>query len=300
MSLLEAILSGFRKEWAPALWHALPVAAVVLGLMAYWYAVANRVIVFLYDHDMGPLFPDTGPFGAVTRGRYWMAGLVVGGFVLVGYTATLFVIGRLARTYRPPAWRRVWLLCALPLAVGIPAITMTQNAPVLPPVDALAVTAATVAAVGLALTPGAPAARAPSRLAGLAVEGAGVAAVADSVAFAPRSTAFLAHNILAGTLPIAGALIAGLLLLLAVALVRRRRRVLPPPLWMSLVAGLCWAYLLGPLAHYLVGTDGWFYITTADNFFPGAWLPLLAGWLLAAALLFALRRMVRLPHDAGA
>lgn len=282
-----------RGGWGLAAWHALPVAAFVLGLMAYWYAVANRVIVFLYDHDMGPLFPDTGPFGAVTRGRYWMAGLVAGGFVLAGYTATLIVIGRLARTYRPPAWRRVWLLCALPLAVGIPAITMTQNAPVLPLVDALAVTAATVAAVGLALTPGAPAARAPSRLAGLAVEGAGVAAVADSVAFAPRSMAFPAYSVLAG------ALSAGLLLFLAVALVRRRRRVLPPPLWMSLVAGLCWAYLLGPLAHYLVGTDGWFYITTADNFFPGTWLPLLAGWFLAAALLFALRRMVRLPRDAG-
>ena len=43
-----------------------------------------------------------------------------------------------------------------------------------------------LAAVGLALTPGCPAATAPARLAWLAAEGAGLAALASSVSFAPR------------------------------------------------------------------------------------------------------------------
>ena len=139
-------MSGSRERWLAAFWHALPVTAVVLGLIVYWYAVANRTVVFLYDHDMGPRVPDTGPFSAVTRSRYWMAGLVAGGVVIAGYTVALFCAGRLRRAYRPPPWWRVWLLCALPLLAGIPAITMTVNAPTLLLPDALAVTAATAPA----------------------------------------------------------------------------------------------------------------------------------------------------------
>ena len=46
-------------------------AALILAAIYYWFAVADRAIIFLYDHDMGPLVPDTAPFSRVTVSRYW-------------------------------------------------------------------------------------------------------------------------------------------------------------------------------------------------------------------------------------
>ena len=59
-----------RREWALAVLHALPVTVLVLSLCYYWFAVADRYIIFLYYHDMGPLVPDTSPFSVVTSSRY--------------------------------------------------------------------------------------------------------------------------------------------------------------------------------------------------------------------------------------
>jgi hypothetical protein len=39
------------KPWWRAFWHATPVTALVLGLFYHWFAVADRYIVFLYNHD---------------------------------------------------------------------------------------------------------------------------------------------------------------------------------------------------------------------------------------------------------
>ena len=112
------------KPWWRALWHATPLTALVLGLFYHWFAVADRHIVFLYNHDMGPLYPDTSPFSFVTSSRYWMAGLVATGAVMVLYVTVNTLWGRLVAVYRSPLWWRVWGWCALPLLVGIPAITI--------------------------------------------------------------------------------------------------------------------------------------------------------------------------------
>jgi hypothetical protein len=85
--------------WRAAPLHALAGAALMLSLFAYWFAVADRYTVFLYDHDMGPLVPDTSPFSRVTSSRYWMAGLVAGGAVLVLYGAANGLLGRLRADY---------------------------------------------------------------------------------------------------------------------------------------------------------------------------------------------------------
>ena len=44
----------------------------------YWFAVANRYVIFLHAHL------DATPFDDVTRSRYWIAGLVASGIVMVG------------------------------------------------------------------------------------------------------------------------------------------------------------------------------------------------------------------------
>ena len=94
-----------------------------------------------------------------------MAGLVAAGAVMVIYTVFNWTLGRLAirrgQNYRPPTWWRVWVLCALPLAIGIPAITMTRNTPTLPFGLAAACVIATLAGLALALLPGEWAARRP-------------------------------------------------------------------------------------------------------------------------------------------
>ena len=133
------LLSG----WTSAALYAAPVSAAVLGLFYYWFAVADRYSVFLYEH-LGAT-----PFDATTSSRYWMCGLVAAGIVMLIYISVNWVLGRIARrrdeAYRPPSWHRVWLACAIPLIVGIPAITMTFNQPVLPLSLALACAMATLA-----------------------------------------------------------------------------------------------------------------------------------------------------------
>ena len=107
-----------EAEWRKAVYHALPVVALMLALFTYWFAIADRYFVFLYYHDMGPLVPDTSPFSRVTSSRYWMTGLVASGAVLLLYTAVVWLLARLLPRYRPPGgacgrsalwfW---WLVC---------------------------------------------------------------------------------------------------------------------------------------------------------------------------------------------
>ena len=57
--------------------HALPISLFILGLFCYWFAMADRYVTFLYGH-LGAI-----PFDDVTNSRYWMAGLVASGAVMV-------------------------------------------------------------------------------------------------------------------------------------------------------------------------------------------------------------------------
>ncbi|MCZ7542668.1 MAG: hypothetical protein M5R40_03610 [Anaerolineae bacterium] len=64
-----------RPAWRGALLHALPVTAFVLYLFYYWFAVGDRYIVFLYNHEMGPYVPEhrrsAGSRAAATGWRGW-------------------------------------------------------------------------------------------------------------------------------------------------------------------------------------------------------------------------------------
>jgi len=65
-----------------------------------------------------------------------------------------------------------------------------------------------------------------------------------------------------------GSTIGGLIWLLIMTGLRRWRRKPVPSAGTLLVAGLCWGYLLLPLAHHLLATpSGYHYISAASNFF---------------------------------
>lgn len=272
-----------RAGWRVAAAHAIPVTALVAGLYYYWFAVADRYIVFLYYHDMGPRVPDTTPFSAVTSSRYWMAGLVAGAMVLAAYATANWLAGRVVASYVPPPWIRVWALSAALLAVALPAITMTVNSPPLPPFYAAQTTAAALAGVAVALAPGRLAARRPCELVWLALDGLGLAFVLlPGGLYYPLRMAGLDKAAALRYMTFA-AIIASALWLAAISLLRRRQRR-PATSWMALIAsGVAVAYLLMPLVHHVLGTDGYFYITDSANFFAHGVHPALI-WLAAAAL----------------
>jgi hypothetical protein len=180
MATTTSTQRGDAAAWWPALGWAIPSCLLLLGLFYDWFAVADRYVIFLYGHTAIRI-PGAQPFDEMTSSRYWMAGLVATGAVLVIYVSLNWLLGRLAdwrrRRYTPPPWWQVWALSALPLAIGIPAITMTVNAPVLPASLAAACAGATLAGLALALWPGAWAAERPGDLLWLVADGAGLVPV---------------------------------------------------------------------------------------------------------------------------
>ena len=288
-------------NWRGVLLHALPVVGVMLLWLTYWFAIANRYIVFLYNHDMGPLVPDTSPFSRVTSTRYWMAALVASGGVMVLYAGTNWLIakrarcaiGRVSPDYRPPAWWRVWLMATPLLLIGIPAITMTVNAPTLPPWNAAQVTLATLVGVGLALMPGKLAAERPGELMWLFADGIGMALIMLNLIHIEKVRVWLERGATAWLWMIVVALVAGLLCLLTMTVLGWWRRRPTPSAMTLFIAALCIAYLLLPLTHHLLGTDGYFYISNSDNFFAQSVITQLLAWLITAGIALLLTKLRR-------
>jgi hypothetical protein len=264
--------------------HGVSVAAVVLGLFYRWFAVADRYAIFLYEH-LGAT-----PFDGVTRSRYWMAGLVAAGMVMVGYSLVNWVLGRVARRrnrpYAPPAWWQAWVVGAPALVVGIPLITMTVNQPTLPLGDAVACVAAAVVGLAFALMPGAAAAERPADLLWDALHGAGLMPALLLIRALELPGQGLISPVVAWGAAVGGTL-AGAGWLVAVTAVGARRGRKPPTAGAILAAGLCLSYLLGPVVHHVLATPpGYRYISASSNFFADD-VGLQAVALLVAALLTA-------------
>ncbi len=151
---------------------ALAVSTIVIRLFYYWFAQADRYVIFLYNHA------GAAPFDDRTVSRYWMSGLVTGGIVLVGYSGGNWLLGRLGglfyREYTPSPWGLVWLLCVIPVSLGIGLITTQLNQPTLPPALAGWCVVATLLALGPALYLGSMTAQAGSDLVWLLLVGAGL------------------------------------------------------------------------------------------------------------------------------
>ena len=272
------------KTWRAMLPHALPVAGLILLLFYYWFAVGDRYTVFLYNHDMGPLVPDTSPFSRVTSSRYWMAGLVASGAVMALYVAANWLLGRLSAGYRPPTWWRVWASCAVPLFIGIPLITLTFNEPTLRLANAAQTMLATLIGLALALLPGEKAARRPRALVWLAADGWGLTLVMSTVINLERIQRWLERG---GTWWVRMTVViflAGVAWLLIVTGLRVWQRMSVPSATEVFVAGLCVAYLVMPLLHHVMGTDGYYYISDSDNFFATNVALQILTWLIAATM----------------
>jgi hypothetical protein len=240
---------------------------------------------------MGPLVPDTSPFSTVTSSRYWMAGLVAGGVILVFYVMGNWLVGRLITSYRAPAWWLVWILCAPPMLVGLPLITMTLNQPTLPLANALQVTLAALIALALALIPGEMAAQKPGELLWLALDGCGLMLILLALIGIEHLPRWLASGGTGWILYMIVVLLIALLWLLLLTGVLYLLRIPVPSAAKFLLAGFCTAYLLMPLVHHVVGTDGYFYITDSANFFADSLIVQGIVWLAVGMLAWALTHL---------
>lgn len=263
-------LEGFRYlgsliEWKPALLHAVPISLFILSLFYYWFAAADRHAIFLYGH-LGAT-----PFDDVTSSRYWMSGLVASGAVMAMYTLANWLLGRVAasrrRVYCPPAWWRVWALCAAPLVVGIPAITMTLNSPTLPLSNGTACVVAALTGLALALAPGSLAAQRPFDLGWLMLDGVGLMPsllLLRAIELPSRGLVSVPVACLAAL----GGTLAGVVWLGVMTGLRAWRHKSPSSAGTLFVAGLCLSYLLMPLVHHLLFVPSEYrYISTLSNFF---------------------------------
>jgi hypothetical protein len=275
-------------QWKRALPFALAILFLVLGLFYYWFGIADRYLIFLYNHDMGPLVPDTSPFSAVTSSRYWMAGLVASGVILALYLMGNWFAGRLMTSYQAPAWWLVWVLCAPPLLLGLPLITMTLNHPTLPLANALQVTLAALVGLALALIPGDMAAQKPGELLWLALDGCGLMLILLALIGIEHLPRWLASGGTGWILYMIVVLLVALLWLLLVTGVLYLLRIPVPSAAKLLLAGFCTAYLLMPLVHHVVGTNGYFYITDSANFFADSLIVQGIVWLAVGMLAWAL------------
>lgn len=297
---LHTVAGAERRRRLRVLWHGLPLLATMLGFLYYWFAVADRYRVFLYFHDMGPLVPDTSPFSPVTRSRYWMAGLVASGLVMVLYGSANWLWGRLAPRYEPPSWWRVWLPTAALLAPGTVLITFTGTEPRLPLGVAVQVAFAAVVGLGLALLPGRWAARKPRELLLLIVDGGGLAGLMLSLSFLGRAADYAGRGLRWPFLIVSAGIAAGALLMLIMSAVHVWRRRVPRTIALF-TAALSVAYLFLPALHHVGFTDGYYYISDAQNFFAGRWVLQVAAWLVTGGVTLGVsslrRRLLRRMTD---
>ena len=163
---------------------------------------------------------------------------------------------------------QVWVWCAVPISLGIPAITMSVHSPTLPPALAAASVVATLLGLAVALLPGQWAAERPLDLIWLAADGLGmmpalmlmraVELPGRGVSLSPAVAWFVAI----------GGLVAGALWLAGMSLLRLWRHKDIPGARSLLLAGLGLSYVLLPLIHHLLATPpAYRYISTASNFF---------------------------------
>ncbi|MAG37110.1 MAG: hypothetical protein CL878_12815 [Dehalococcoidia bacterium] len=287
---------GSRDSWAQALLHATPVCLCILALFYYWFGVADRYAVFLYEH-LGAT-----PFDPMTSGRYWMAGLVACGVVMIGYTAINWVVKRVISTYRLPRWQQVWGGALLPLVIGIPLITMNLNQPVLPLRLAAACTVATLVSLAVALSFASLVVHAGGGALWLLLYGAGLMPplrLIPALELPGRGVAvspFVAQGAAIGGVIVG----AGWLLLMTRLCPGRQPRSMS---WTDVfLTGLALSYLLMSVVHHLFFTPpGYKYISASGNFFAHNIVLQLAAFAIAAMLSWGtMRLMSRHSSDARA
>lgn len=276
---------------SPAL-HALCIAAFILALFSYWFVVADRGRVFLYGHL------DATPFDEVTRSRYWMAGLVASGYLLLPYGVLAVWARRSGRALLPAVGPTLGLL-AVPLALGVFAVAGALGEPRLPLSLCAMLLAATLGGVYLALWFADKTAGWGGRVLWPALNAAGLAPLLLLLrALELPGKGLSVSNDLARAVA-AGSVLFGLAWLGAAAYVQRRRRQAPFAPLDLLRAAFLGCYVALPTLHHLFATPpGYKYITTAENFFASSLALQAATWLLALAVIYGTSRLAA-PRPGG-
>ncbi len=279
--------------WRMALAPAALIMSGVLGLFYYWFVVADRYVVFLYNHN------GADPFEPTTISRYWMTGLVASGLVMVLYVLLNGCAGRLGRenrqsrwshrlfsrawpgpagsngeatgagqrVYQPPSGWRIWLLCAPILALGISMIVRYLGQPALSPAQAAMCVAATLIGLALALVLGSFAADRPVEALWLLLYGAGLTPALLGLRAIELSGSDPANALWFGALATVSVLLGGawLGIVTGMQVWLRQPTISAVRIW---VAGLGVSYLLLPLLHYLfLVPPAWRYVSVSANFF---------------------------------
>lgn len=243
--------------------YTLPACLIILSLFFYWFAVADRNDVFLYFHNMAPRVPDTSPFSFVTASRYWMSGLVVSGFVLLIYFPVNFILFRGFKNYSPPSWKSISLISFPILVAGTFFITTALNQPTIPFSHAIKVTLATLAGLGIVLKTTELAGKKVLNLILYAADGFAIGFIMLTTSGWLSNLDYLPGWRITFILITYGVC---LFILVISAIIYVLRKIESSPNLIFITA-LTIAYPFGTVFHYLVGTDGHFYITNSDNFF---------------------------------
>lgn len=265
------------SDWRRSLIEAACFTILILGLFYYWFAIANRYVIFLYGHTAGGIQSSGAqPFDDVTASRYWMAGLVASAIALVLYVPLCWLQGQIARWRQKPvivpAWWQTWLLTAIPITLGIPLITMTANWPTLSPVLAAACVAATLLGLAVVILAGNWATHRPKDLLWLLADGVGVMSVLLLLRVVELPGRGLSVSPTIVWIFAVGGLLGGAVWLFTVGLLRRWRRVEMPSAIALFTAGAGLSYLILPLVHFVFfAPPEYHYISTASNFFAFNW-----------------------------
>lgn len=264
-------------HWPRPVSEAACFTVLILGLFYYWFAIANRYVIFLYGHTAGGILVSSAqPFDEVTGSRYWMAGLVACAIGLVFYVPVCWLQGQVARWRQKPVvtsvWWQTWLLTALPIIIGIPAITMTVNRPTLPPTLAAACVVATLLGLVVLILAGNWAAHRPWDLLWLLIDGMGVMLVLLLLRVIELPSRGLSVSPTTVWIFAVGGLLGGTIWLALMSLLRRWRQTMTPSAIALFMAGAGLSYLVLPLVHFIFFTPlEYRYISTASNFFAFNW-----------------------------
>lgn len=255
------------------------ITIAILILLFVWivytwlFMYADRKIVFLYDH-LG-----STPFDSITSGRYWMAGLLLSGFISVFYYTVRLAAGSDIEV----SWQGVMKKITIPLFVGIIFIMMTMGSPKMPLL--IAISSATATTIGLCI--------------GLSVADDLMTHLLKTIAATAIGSGFVPFLILFRVLelPSNGIVTLNLAIWIVVLSVLAGFiwlwiatyffRIYAPSRFQILKGILFLAYLVLPVIHYLFATPkGIPYITSSSNFFANNILLRFINWILLVVFVY--------------
>jgi len=256
---------------------------ISLAVYLYLFGFADRKIVFLYGH-LG-----LTPFDGMTAGRYWMAGLVLSGYLTLFYLAVRLAL-RAVNGDTDISWVAVMKTLWLPLVTGIIIIMMASGTPRMP--FATAIGSALAMLAGIVIGFGVVDDLISDFRSGLVCLVSGLGPVPFLLLF--RVLELPQKGIVETNVSVLVAvitLIAAFAWLLVSFRIFRKRR--PAPL--SIIRGTLAAGYLGlPVVHHLFATPpGIPYITSSDNFFADNLLLRLTNWILLVLMVFLADKLTK-------